>query len=42
MLMSSKIIFQEELNLVIIWIFFHFVFLKKNLWTLYVLHIKEI
>ena len=40
-LMFSSITFQKGVNLVIILDFPHFTFWKKNLWTLFVLHNKE-
>ena len=41
--MFNRITFLKEgVNLVIIWGFPHFAFSKKNLWTLIVLHNKEV
>ena len=40
-LMLSRITFQKGGNLVLVSDFPHFVFWKKNLWTLFVLHNEE-
>ena len=41
-LIFSRTAFQKRENFIIILGFLHFVFWNKNLWTLFVLHNKEI